>query len=56
MKVWSDTALKISQQALQLYEDGVSEGDLGVRLSWLAMALILGSPHSEPYAGIGDSG
>lgn len=56
MKVWSDTALKISQQALQLYEDGVSEGDLGVRLSWLATALILRSPHSEPYAGIGDSG
>ena len=56
MKVWSDTALKISQQALQLYEDGVSEGDLGVRLSWLATALIWGSPHSEPYAGIGDSG
>ena len=56
MKVWSDAALKISQQALQLYEDGISGGDLGVRLSWLAMALILGSPHSEPYTALGDSG
>ena len=50
MRAWRfDAALKVSQQALKLYEVGVSGWrPRGKTLPWLVMALILGSPHSDP--------
>lgn len=52
-----DLALKDSQQALQLYEDGgLKVGCRSETLSWLVMALVLGSPPSKHYPGLGGSG
>lgn len=35
---------------------GLKVGPRGVTLLWLVMALVLGSPPSEPYPGLGGSG